>query len=201
MTITSDVIEHQLARCGYALVRRSAEHSLYEHDGDRVVVPQPPAELTPWTARAIEWSLEPRLGRRWLSTPPTSRTTSVGVGTAGVRPTRQLTLAIRRAPDRGMWNAFVVEEPRILTCAATLAEIRRRAADAAGVWFADDASVRLEPCLHLDAATRGWVEHAAGDARTPDRLVEARQHLRLLGLSPDDVAELLDGSTVGDGRR
>ena len=53
----------------YALVRRSEDHSLYEHHRDRVVVHHQPGDLPPWTARAIEWSLEPRLGRRWLTAP------------------------------------------------------------------------------------------------------------------------------------
>lgn len=194
MAITSDLVESQLGRHGYALVRRTSDHALYEHDGDRVVVPHQSGELSPWAARAIEWSLEPRLGPKWLTAPSPAPRVPSRCPTGG--PPLQLRLVIRRDPDLRMWHAFVVEVPRILTCGRTLAETRRRAADAARVWFTDEAPIELEPCLTLDTETQGWLDHARVPTGSATRRAEACRHLGLLGLAGDDIAELLDGPPV-----
>jgi len=194
VSISSDTLQGRLVENGYALVHRSEDHCVYEHHGDRVVVPDHARELSPWVCRVIEWSLEPRLGRGWLRAPAATRSTMSAGSASGAARGGQLHLAIRCEPDHQWWNAFVVEEPRIVTFGATLAETRKRAADAAAAWFADVAvQVELEPLLQLDTVTEGWIDHATtprpGDAT--DRLVDAARHLRLLGYTPDDVAELL----------
>lgn len=63
MAITSEVLEERLSQHDYRVVRRTEDHSIYEHHGDRVVVPHHSHELSPWTARVIEWSrAAPRSG-------------------------------------------------------------------------------------------------------------------------------------------
>ena len=194
MAITSEVLEERLSQHDYRVVRRTEDHSIYEHHGDRVVVPHHSHELSPWTARVIEWSLEPRLGRAWLTAPPCTPAPPASRGTRSSRPPLGLTLVIRAEPDHAAWNAFVLEEPRILTFGATLAETRRRAADAAGAWFVDtvEVEVELQPLLQLDTEAQWWVDYATNPNRSPTRVAEAHGHLSLLGLAREDITELLD---------
>ena len=187
MSVTATLVEQRLNEHGYALVRRTADHGVFEHQGDRLVVPQHSAELSPWTIRTIEQTLEPRLGPRWLTD---AGPTGGQAGTGRVDPPRQLLLhlVIRPEPDRRTWNAFVAEEPRILTFAPTLRGVRERARDAACAWFADRAQVDLVPVVQLDAAARRWI-----DGAEPATCDEARHRLRALGFLDEDIDELLGG--------
>jgi len=196
MAITSDIVEDKLTQHGYTVVRRTDGHALYEHHGDRVVVPHHSPALSPWTVRAIEWSLEPRLGRGWLTTALGDADPPAAHEERGPRRRLHLSLVVRAEPDLGAWNAFVAEEPRILTFGATLAETQQRAADAAAAWFADTAEVELELRPQLDAVTQGWVDHTAGPTHSPMRTAEARHQLARLGMTDDDIAELLDRSPI-----
>ena len=201
MGITCDEVEHRLSQHGYTVVHRTEGHALYEHHGDHIVVPHHSRELSSWTARAIEWSLEPRLGRRWLTAaPPTVPTAPSPRRDRTAPPRLLLNLAVQAEPDHAAWNAFVVEEPRIITFGATLAETRTRAADAADAWFADRAQVELQQLLHLDTVTQRWIDHATTPVLSAARRAEAHHHLGLLGIAEPDITELLDGSPSGGDR-
>ncbi len=201
MHITCDEVEHRLSRHGYTVVHRTEGHSLYEHHGDQIVVPHHSRELSPWAARVIEWSLEPRLGRRWLTAaPPTGPTATSPRRDRNAPPRLLLNLAIQAEPDHAAWNAFVVEEPRIITFGATLAETRSRAADAADAWFAGGVQVELQQLLHLDTVTQGWLGHATTPVPSAARRAEARHQLGLLGIAEPDITELLEGSPSGGDR-
>ena len=201
MGITCDEVEHRLSQHGYTVVHRTEGHALYEHHGDHIVVPHHSRELSSWTARAIEWSLEPRLGRRWLTAAPPTVATTPSPRLDPTAPHRLLlSLVVRAEPDHTAWNAFVVEEPRIITFGATLAETRSRATDAAGAWFAGRAQVELQQFLQLDAETQGWIDHATTPAPSAARRAEARHHLGLLGIAEPDITELLDGPPSGGDR-
>ncbi len=192
MPVTRDRVEQRLATHGYRAVRDTGDHALYERQGDRIVVPLHSQELSPWSARAIEWSLEARLGRGWLTEPadasPAARTSARRHALASVR----LNLVIRPEPDRSAWNAFVVEEPRILTFGASIAAVRRRATDAAEAWFADAAAVDLLSHLELDAESERWIADANRPTPSPARATEARRQLRLLGYADADIDDLLE---------
>jgi len=198
MGITCDEVDHRLSQHGYTVVHRTEGHALYEHHGDHIVVPHHSPELSPWTASVIEWSLEPRLGRGWLTAAlPTVSTTPSPGGDRAAPPRLLLNLVVRAEPDHAAWNAFVVEEPRIITFGATLAETRGRAADAARAWFAGRAHVELQPFLQLDAVTQSWLDHAIAPSPSANRRTEARHHLGLLGIAEPDITELLDGPSFG----
>ena len=191
MVMTRDRVEERLAAHGYRAVRDTGDHALYEHHGDRIVVPLHSRELSPWSARVIEWSLEPRLGRGWLTEPPVEppAETARVPALASVR----LNLVVRPEPDCSAWNAFVVEEPRILTFGASLAEVKRRAADAAEAWFADTAVVDLDVHLQLDGESNRWLAQAdpASPSPSPSDAVEARRQLQLVGFAAADIDDLL----------
>lgn len=194
--MTRDRIEACLASHGYRPVRDTGDHAVYEHRGDRIVIPLHSPELSPWSARAIEWSLEDRLGRGWLTRPLESATTQEATaGHRSVAPLR-LHLAVRPEPDRRAWNAFVVDEPRILTFSASLAALRRNAADAADAWFADAAAVDLEFHLQLDAESNRWIDHAQQPTPCPERAAEAQRQLRLIGFADADIDDLLAWTSV-----
>ena len=193
MVITCDEVEHWLSQHGYTVVHRTEGHSLYEHHGDHIVIPHHSRELSPWTAKVIEWNLEPRLGRGWLTdAPPTASTAPPPPRDRQVPPRLLLHLAVQAEPDHAAWNAFVVEEPRIITFGATLAETRSRAADAADAWFAGRAHVELKQLIQLDPVTQGWIDHATTLAPSAARRDEARHHLSGLGIAEPDITELLD---------
>lgn len=192
MVVTRDRVESRLAQHGYRVVRHTGEHTLYEHHGDQIVVPVHSGALSPWSARVIEWSLEPRLGPGWLTGPPMAGSSDArSEADQRSKPVR-LHLVVRPEPDRSAWNAFVVEEPRILTFGPTLREVRRNAADAAATWFAQDASVELVPQLQLDAESNRWLDQAVGAGPSSSGSAEARQELGRLGFDPDDVDALID---------
>ncbi len=195
MTISSSALHARLVAHGYDPVHRSDSHCLYEHQGDRVMVPQA-AELPTWVCQAIEWSLEPRLGRGWLTAVASSTSTASGGLADGPTGRLRLHLLMRADPDHSVWNAFVVEEPRILTSGETLAEVRARAADAASAWFVDaPVIVDWEFRYQVDVSAQTWIDHAAAEqGRVADRVADARRQLGLLGYAPDDVVELLTRS-------
>ena len=197
MGITCDDIEERLSEYGYTMVHRTEEHALYEGPGECVVVPHHSRELSPWTARMIEWSLESRLGRGWLTEAPSTASAPSPLGSHSSATRVALTVVIRAEPDHTAWNAFVVEEPRIITFGSTLAETRRRAADAAGAWFVGMAQVELKQILQLDAVTQEWIDHATTPSPSASRRAEARRHLGLLGIAEPDIAELLDAPPSG----
>lgn len=190
MPVTPSSITERLAAHGYRLERATEQHQVYEHHGDRVVVPGHSRELTPWAAHVIEWTLEPRLGPGWLSAP---------------RPHGERDLARPPAPDRlhavirhegGTWNAFVAEEPRILTFATTLEEVQQRTRDAVAVWFDAATSVDVVPVIQLDPATQASVEAARGPDASPEAADRARTALERAGLSEVDIRTLLPGSVA-----
>lgn len=189
--VTCERVEMLLCEHGYEVIGDTGEHRLYEHHGDRVVVPLHSAELSSWSARVIEQSLEPRLGPGWLSDP---RRADIGVAAEPPRvlPTVRLNLVVRSEADRSAWNAFVVEEPRILTFGPRLAVVRRRAADAANAWYAGTASVELVPHYQLDADARRWTDPLSDPASAG----EARRELARLGFSGEDIDELLGERTT-----
>ena len=181
---------------GYTVVRRTEDHSLYEHHGDRVLVPHHSRDLSPWTARVIEWSLEPRLGREWLtapslaSAPPVHLWESHPAASFAPRsgdPGRTRLRGVERVRGRGAAHRHVRREPR---------RDPTRAADAAAAWFADTADIELEPRLQLDPVAQRWLDHATRPTRSPERMAEARRHLGLVGLARDDITALLDWSPI-----
>lgn len=139
----------------------------------------------------IEWSLEARLGRGWLTEDPPDPVGSEHASTCAAPVPVRRNLVIRAEPDGSAWNAFVVEEPRILTFGSSLAEVQARAADAARVWYAGAPVVDLVPHLQLDPATCRWVSEANGPGCSAERRSEARRHLDARGLSDQDVEDLL----------
>lgn len=190
MMVTRDRVEARLAANGYRMVRDRGDHALYEHHGDRIVIPLHSHELSSWSARVIEWSLEPRLGRGWLTDPPVAPPATASAEER-TRSSVHLNLVIRPEQDLSAWNAFVAEEPRILTFGATFAEVRRRAADAVEAWFAETAVVDLDLHPQLGADADQWLARADGSVALPAELVEARRQLRLLGFAAADVDDLL----------
>ena len=198
--VTTEHVEERLVSNGYRAVRTTPGHVLYEHDGDRIVVPRHSTELSPWSARVIEWTLEPRLGTRWLSEPSGVRSPTGPDPHVSTRKRLTLDLVIRAEPDRSSWNAFVVQEPRILTFGPTLVEVRRHAGDAAETWYGDAASVELRARLQPDHETQRWLETAnASDGS--DGVEAARHQLARLGYAEEDVDALIrlaDPDTFGD---
>lgn len=155
------------------------------------MVPLHSRDLSPWSARVIEWSLEPRLGRGWLTGALPSSTTSERSPTSAEPTPVRLNLVIRPEPDRTAWNAFVIEEPRILTFGSTLAEVQARAADAARVWYADVAELDVLPRLQLDPEASRWIDEANEPGCSADQRAEARRQLAMLGFVDLDVQDLL----------
>lgn len=47
MVVTSDRVERMLTKHGYRVLRDTGDHTLYEHHGDRIVVPLHSRELSP----------------------------------------------------------------------------------------------------------------------------------------------------------
>lgn len=194
MTITIEHVDERLAAHGYEVVRHTADHVVYEHHGDRVVVPRHSSELSPWAGRVIEWSLAPRLGPGWLADPEPNkvdRTAAPPLTTSGAL---RLDLVVRPEPDRSAWNAFVAEEPRILTFGTTIDETISRAGDAAAAWYGQAVPVRLVPTFQLGRAIQAWIEAATEPTPSPILVAEARDHLLSLGFALVDVEVLLAGS-------
>jgi predicted RNase H-like HicB family nuclease len=197
MLVTKDRVEERLAAHGYRAVHATGDHALYAHHGDRIVIPVHSPWLSPWSARAIEWSLAPRLGAGWLTQAPVAPRADPAPARPRVLPSVRLQVVVRPEPDLKIWNAFVVDEPRILTFGSSLAVARSSAADAARAWFAHAADIELDYHLQVDADANRWITHAAHPSRTPERLTEARRQLRIIGFADADIDTLLDGGTEG----
>ncbi len=194
MAMTSEIIEQHLGDRGYSLVRRGECHSLYENGTDRLVVPHHARPLPPWTVRTIEWELAPRLGPRWLDDPAVDGAADGGpadgaAAPSGPEPRVVLQLVVRRDPAEGVWNAFVLEVPRILTFGDTLDDVRRRAADAAYAWFGSSAAVVFDLVLQPGPEAQRWIDHARG--RGGAAATEALAGLRQLGFDDADGRALL----------
>lgn len=192
MLVTSERVEELLTSNGYQEVRRTAGHALYEDRGDRIVIPCHAGELSPWSARVIEWTLEPRLGAGWLLR--ASEPDAVdGTDEPPAAPTRlTLDLTIRPEPDRSAWNAFVVQEPRILTFGPTIAAVRQLAADAVRAWFAESADVELRVHVQPDRETKWWLDRArAADGGTCGTEADLRRQLAHHGYADHDLDDLV----------
>lgn len=190
MNVTTEFLDGRLIERGFRSAAGTADHSVYVGHGDRVLVPRHSCVLSPWTARAIEWSLEPRLGAGWL----TAASDPSGTGHAPTDPApppSPLHLVIRHGSGHPAWDAFVVEEPRIVTFGRTLAETRRRALDAMTAWFGRPPTVEPAVQVQVDETTQRWIDLAAGAGPSAAPHRDAAENLSRLGFSDGDIGELL----------
>jgi len=143
MGTSSEALHAVLISNGFIATRSTRSHWVFELDGERVVVPRRTQDLSDWVAATIEWLLEPRLGRRWLST---ALATDPPKPPTAPEPIR-LHLVVRPATSGNEgWNAFMVEEPRIIASGHTLDETHALARQAAAAWFGtDDDRIELQP--------------------------------------------------------